>query len=74
MPSTGIKPANLRSLARRSNQLSYAGAYSIYICLKGFDSFVRDITTDTIHLITPQCPTHLLPSRLKWFKALLTRQ
>ena len=23
MPSTGIKPANLRSLARRSNQLSY---------------------------------------------------
>ena len=26
MPSTGIEPANLRSLARRSNQLSYAAA------------------------------------------------
>ena len=27
MPSTGIEPVNLRSLARCSNQLSYAGAY-----------------------------------------------
>ena len=26
MHSTGIEPANLRSLARRSNQLSYAAA------------------------------------------------
>ena len=26
MPSTGIEPAYLRSLARRSNQLSYAAA------------------------------------------------
>ena len=26
MPSTGIEPATLRSLARRSNQLSYATA------------------------------------------------
>ena len=26
MPSTGIEPANLRSLARCSNQLSYAAA------------------------------------------------
>ena len=26
MPSTGIEPANLRLLARRSNQLSYAAA------------------------------------------------
>ena len=26
MPGTGIEPADLRSLARRSNQLSYAAA------------------------------------------------
>ena len=28
MPNTGIEPATLRSLARRSNQLSYAAAKS----------------------------------------------
>ena len=28
MPITGIEPATLRSLARRSNQLSYAAARS----------------------------------------------
>ena len=28
MPSTGIEPANLRSLARHSNQLSFAAARS----------------------------------------------
>ena len=30
MPSTGIEPANLRSLARRSNQLSYAAAAATF--------------------------------------------
>ena len=33
MPSTGIEPANLRSLARRSNQLSYAATTELTVIL-----------------------------------------
>ena len=41
MPNTGIEPAALRSLARRSNQLIYAAAYKLmmYIKAEGDDYF-----------------------------------
>ena len=32
MPSAGIKPENLRSLTRRSNQLSYAAIIVVHNC------------------------------------------
>ena len=45
MPSSGIEPANLRSLARRSNQLSYAATvkYQDFHLLRELIECIYDI-------------------------------
>ena len=43
MPNTGIEPAILRSLARRSNQLSYAAAVPLQLAMKYLDQWFLNI-------------------------------